>query len=380
MNIKHPTIGIDCRLAGKKHAGIGRYIEQLVQHVTIDPSIQWVLFVDHINQMEGVESSNNVRIIDSPVRHYTIREQRRMPGIFASEQLDLLHVPHFNVPLLYTRPFIVTIHDLLWHEQRGNHMTTLTPVMYALKHRAYTVVAARAIRKSKHILVPSNLVKEKIIEIFPDVDGQKITVTYEGVDPQWFTPSSQRELDSMSTKIFSKLKGKKVLFYTGSLYPHKNVRLIVEALKKLPDYHLLISSSRSVFVDEFLSWVEKEGMSSQVTHVGFLSDSELKAAYHLSFAFVQPSLSEGFGLPGIEAMASGVPVLASDIPIFKEVYGTHVEYFDPKNEKILILKLHSLEEKSNTAKTKAAQLYVKKFSWEHMAEETLNVYRKVLGV
>src|SRR5258708_10842145 len=180
------TIGIDCRLAGIQNAGIGRYIEELVRGVSKDTSVTWVLFFQKKNQLPWLSAAAHIRIVIAPVRHYSFREQLVMPRIFAREQLDLLHVPHFNVPLLYSGSFIVTIHDLLWHDQRGQSMTTLSPVVYSAKYQAYRLVSSKAIQRARAILVPAKTVKDTILTHVSDLDEKKITVTYEGVDESWF--------------------------------------------------------------------------------------------------------------------------------------------------------------------------------------------------
>ena len=363
------TIGIDCRLAGIEHAGIGRYIEELVRHLTQNTSITWVLFFQKEKQLPWLMESDHIRIVVTPIRHYTIEEQVVMPSVFLREKLDLLHVPHFNVPLFYNKPFVVTIHDLLWHDQRGENMTTLSPLIYSAKYRAYKLVSSKAISRAQQVLVPATTVKETITSHMSGIDAKKIVVTYEGVDEFWFQTDTKRAPIQDSEKI---------LFYTGSLYPHKNVMLVVRSLKELPAYHLYISSSRNVFVDKFMKEVEQEGMSERVTHLGRLSDEELRFWYHRSTALVQPSLSEGFGLTGVEALAAGLPLLASNIPIFTEIYKNTCISFDPMYPASFVEAVHVLEGKDRTKMILKGKKQAKEYSWEKMAQQTLEVYQTAL--
>lgn len=359
-------IGIDCRLSGPDHAGIGRYIDELVKRLIETTDITWVLFVGSDAQLPFAKGKENVEIVNAPVRHYTLAEQFVMPRLFAKAHIDLLHVPHFNVPLFYNGPFLVTIHDLLWHEQRGSHVTTLSPLVYSAKYRSYRWVVSHAVSSAEAILVPAATIQQTIMSNYPLVDPSKITVTSEGVDRSWFTKGT----DSTQPE--------KLLFYTGSLYPHKNVRVVVEALKQLPEYHLAVSSSRDVFVDEFLTQVSELGMSDRVTHLGRLSDDELKTWYAKSMALVQPSLSEGFGLTGVEAMAAGVPVIASNIAIFNEVYGDACIAFDPHSPESFVRAIQKLENSDRTQLIKTGIERAKTFSWESMAKKTLSVYQSLL--
>lgn len=364
-------IGIDCRLGGIEHAGIGRYIEELVREVTKDTRIHWVLFFQKKNQFDWLIDSEHITQVVTPIRHYTVKEQILMPYFFLRENLDLLHVPHFNIPLLHRGKLVVTIHDLLWHDQRGENMTTLSPLMYGIKYKAYRYISSEALKRSEAVFVPARVVKETILSHMPYLDAKKIIVTQEGVDASWFVEETN--------KSHRETKDSKALFYTGSLYPHKNVGLVVEALRELPDYHLYISSSRNVFVDGFMKWVTKMGMGNRVTHLGRLSDSELRAWYHKSFALVQPSLSEGFGLTGIEAMATGLPVLASDIPIFREIYKDVFIPFDPMYASSFVEAVATLEKKSHTALSKEGAKLAKMYSWSKMARETVDTYMRVCG-
>jgi glycosyltransferase involved in cell wall biosynthesis len=365
MKFLMKTIGIDCRLAGDKHAGIGRYIEELVKRVVKDTSIQWVLFFSELNQI-SIPKQGNIKIVIAPVRHYSVAEQIKMPGIFAKENLDLLHVPHFNVPLLYSGPFIITIHDLLWHTQSNAGATTLSPLVHGIKYRAYKFVTHYAVHHATKIIVPAETVKEDILRLFPKLQNEKIVVTYEGVNEKFQNPDTKIQPNS------------KILFYTGSLYPHKNLMVVVLALKQLPEYQLYISSSRTVFGDQFLEQVKSAGVEDRVRHLGRLSDDELIEQYQKSFALVQPSLSEGFGLTGVEAMAAGLPVIASDIPIFQEIYQDACVFFDPKKIDSFVSAVRRLENDQEKMSIRGQEV-ASQYSWDTMATETLQIYLNAMS-
>ncbi len=361
------TIGIDCRLAGSKHAGIGRYIQEIVTRVTLDPDINWVLFLHDADQIT-LQRQANIKFVIGPITHYSIAEQLQMPGIFSKERLDLLHVPHYNVPLGYRGKFVVTIHDLLWHAEQRSEATTLSPLKHFVKYEAYKRVVAHAVNASSKIIVPSLEVKKEIVHHFPKVVAQKIVPVYEGVGEK-FTDSRLQTTEKTQSKI---------LFYTGSLYPHKNVMLIVKALQKLPGYELYISSSRSVFVENFLKQVADLGMSERVHHLGRLSDEELVHWYKKSTALIQPSFSEGFGLTGIEAMAIGLPVLTSDIPVFHEVYDDASLYFDPNSPESLASAVMKLDASDRFAIISKSLTQASKYSWDACADQILSLYTSVL--
>lgn len=362
-------IGIDCRLSGSKNAGIGRYTSKLVQHLLNQYSkIDWVLFFYSEEQkaevIKNINLKNNHKTVITPIRHYTLQEQIKLHKIFAKENLDLLHVPHFNVPVFYNKPFVVTIHDLLWHQYKGLNVTTLNPVLYILKYVFYRIVTYFAINKAKAIIVPAQTIKETILNYYPRV-GKKIFVTKEGA-----------ELDESKPLKLTKLD--KTLLYVGSLYPHKNIKVVLRALKKLPDYKLLIAGSRSVFQEQVFEYIKNNNLDHQVEFLGYVKDKDLQELYAKVTALVQPSLSEGFGLTGVEAMAMGTPVLASDIPIFKEIYQDAVYYFSPHSETSFISALHTLESGGDLEeKAKLAKKLIKQYSWPEVAKLTYEVYTKI---
>lgn len=369
-------IGIDCRLSGPRHAGIGRYIENLISRLPkVAPDITWVYFVADKAQAVAVASLPNVEVIHTPIRHYSLAEQRDMPGFYYNAKLDLLHVPHFNIALQYTQPFVITIHDLLWHEYRGTQVTTLTPWKYWFKYLAYRVVATQAVKRAKAILVPAQTIKTTLAKYYPSTSN-KIVITPEGVAGDFVTTkkaSKQTLADRYhlpSTKTW--------LIYVGSLYPHKNVSQVLKALKDLPEHHLLLVGARNIFQDESRALAKELGVTSQVSFLGYVPDDDLAVLLQECAFLLQPSLSEGFGLTGVEAMAAGVPVLASDIPIFKEIYGEAAIYFDPHSASSLVKAITTLTSTTRQDLVKKGRAQAGRYSWDTMAEQTLTTYREAV--
>jgi len=365
-------IGIDCRLSGPKHAGIGRYIHNLIIKLpALLPDVTWVYFVNDSSQAVGLDFPN-LEVITVPIRHYSLAEQLKLPGIFAGAKLDLLHVPHFNVPLFYQGKVCVTIHDLLWHEYRGTHVTTLSPFVYWLKYLAYRVVASQAIKKAQAIIVPAKTIKRTLQRYYPGLKP-KIFVTKEGIAAEFQKPDKA----GLSIKL-ALPPNRKILLYVGSLYPHKNINLVLSALAELPEYHLVLVGARNIFQDQIKTAAHQTGVESQVIMAGYLSDEELRHLMSQAWALIQPSLSEGFGLTGVEAMAAGLPVVASQIPIFQEIYGQAAIFFDPTSQASLVTALTSLDAHHREHLIKAGTHQAQLYSWGTMAQETLQVYQTIL--
>lgn len=177
----------------------------------------------------------------------------------------------------------------------------------------------------------------------------------------------------------------KYFIYTGNAYPHKNLDRLIKAIYNInKDANKLIKlkiiTSRNVFYKRLVKIIEKYNSSEFIEIIGFVEDSELFKLYKNSVAFVFPSLSEGFGLPGIEAMREGTILLASDIPVFKEVYENNAIYFNPHDVNSI---KNSLEKSLNMTfaeregRIKKGLEFVKKYSWHKMAIETLKIYESI---
>jgi glycosyltransferase involved in cell wall biosynthesis len=341
--------------------------------------VTWVLFFHDQAQANTIQKTwpANTELRFAPVRHYTLREQLVMPGIFRAAQLDLLHVPHFNIAWGYKGRTVITIHDLLWHEQRGSQVTTLKPWAYWLKYGLYLWTVNLAVKTAETIFVPAQTIKRTVANYYPNV-SYKIVVTPEGLGEIY----AQTARSIIKTGRWPKLKKPPNqpalnLVYTGSLYPHKNLQLILTALKNHPTWHLTLVGVRSVFQTEIKHQISDLKVQDQVTLAGYLTDKELITLYQQSHALVQPSLSEGFGLTGIEAMAAGTLVLASDIAIFREVYKSAAFFFNPKSvSHFEIVANHAAE---LTPKLRRRQLnqglnLSQTYRWGDMVKQTLSYF------
>ncbi len=376
---KH-TIGLDCRLAGKRHAGIGRYIENLLIELSqlVDQSTKFIYFFHDQKQLDPIKpkikKSQQIEFKFAPIRHYSLKEQTQWLQIINQAELDLLHVPHFNIPLLYQGQLIVTIHDLLWHQQIGPAATTLPAWKYYLKYLGYRLVTKQAVKKAAQIIVPAKTIKQTLNQYFNHIN-HKTHVTKEGIS-QIFA----REFKHRQTVPHKLETNSHQLIYVGSLYPHKNVDLILEALKEMPDYTLKVVSARNIFVKRFQQKVAKLNLTNQIKFTGYLSDQKLVKELKNSLCLVQPSLSEGFGLTGVEAMACGVPVLASAIAIFQEIYEQAPLYFEPDNVSQLIKQIKTIQDpKTRASAVRKGYQTVADYSWTQMAQQTWNIYQQVLS-
>lgn len=367
-------IGIDARLWGVKHTGIGRYVEQLVTNLKdIDRKNEYVLFLRKVD-IDSVEVPQNWKKVIVDIQHYSLTEQLLLPFIFSKEKLDLLHVPHYNVPMFYGGKFLITIHDLTWHNFKGVRATTLSWPLYSIKYLAYRIVVNRAIKNAAKIITPSFAVKDELMKKF-NLPNNKVEVTYEAVFPK----------ETLKT-VESQKATEPYLLYVGNLYPHKNIQNLVRAVKRYHDLNhdikLVIVCARNIFSDRLQGFLEKEKINGLVEVKSSVTDQKLSELYKYAKAFTFPSLSEGFGLPGLEAMQRECPVICSDIPVFREIYKDAALYFNPKDEKDIASKVETVlkdESLRNDLVSRGLKL-VKQFSWSKMAKETLAIYENGTGV
>lgn len=366
---------IDGRLYGLENAGLGRYAINLVKNLQeIDHKNEYFILLRKI-YYDKLELPENWTKVLADFRHYSLTEQFKLPGIIDRINPDLTHFLHFNIPVFWKGKFVVTIHDMLMHKNAGLSATTLSPFSYGIKRVAYKRVFKHAVIKSSKILTPSNAVKRQLTDYY-NIDPSKVAVTYEGVDDRILS-------DASFTKIREKYKIDSDYFiYTGNAYPHKNLERLVEAtilLNKNVDHKiiLLIVSSRDIFTQRLQRLIHKFEADDYVKLLGFVPDEDLGSLFKNSKGFVFPSLSEGFGLPGLEAMSVGCPVLASDIPVFREIYKSNVIYFNPYDFSSIEKAMKNILGESVDARnerTDAAKEFAKRYSWAGMAKETLKVY------
>jgi len=226
-------------------------------------------------------------------------------------------------------------------------------------------------------LTPSRWWKERLTEKY-GVKRKKIIVTYEGAN-------EFKDLSFDKNKAAVLLKELKVkspyLIYVGNLYPHKNVERLVEAVGKLNtefNLQLVIVSSRNIFFDRFKKKIAK--YSDFVNLIGFQENEELFYLYRQAEALVFPSLLEGFGLPGLEAMAVGTSVIASDNSCLPEIYGRAAIYFDPLEVENITLKIKELlrDKKKRKELTEEGEKQLKKYNWAKTARKTLLGYERAV--
>lgn len=369
MVSKPLKIVIDARMYGE--SGVGRYIGNLINELQkLDKQNHY--FVLHLKKDFDTSSyHDNFFKVLANFRWYGVREQFKLPGVLLSLKADLVHFPHFNVPIFYHGRFVVTIHDLIHQHFNMQRATTHGKLIYKFKQVGYKKVLQNAIENSTKILVPSNFVKNQLIDDWY-VDREKIIVTPEAVDEKIL------QLVVKKSPPNYQLPATNYLFYVGNAHPHKNVEGLIKAFLELKqssrDLKLVLAGHDHYFWQR----IKKQYQHKDIIYKGYVSDEELVALYKNAKVFMMPSFEEGFGIPLLEAMACSCPVVSSNAGSLPEVGGDAALYFNPKDLGDMVEKIDRVL-KSESLRKELVEKGLKRFqnfSWKKLAEQTLEVYKK----
>jgi glycosyltransferase involved in cell wall biosynthesis len=361
-------ICIDARFWGIANTGIGRYVENLIENLPASSEINVSLIISPADIQEP-KLAKFPKFVAR--RHpYTILSQFEMFKLWFQIRPDLIHVTHSSIPVFWPGKMVVTFHDLIRHISKGRDSTTRNYSFYRLKYLGYIFVDWVAMWRAAKIIVPAYYWKRELIKKY-HLPENKIMVTYEGVNPD-IKKSAEKKQFGMK---------KPFVVYTGNLYPHKNIPVLLSAVKLLGgQVSLALVGARSVFTDKAKNMISRFQISDYVHLLGRLTDKELSQLYSQASAFVFPSLIEGFGLTGLEAMAVGLPVIAANSSCLPEVYGQAAVYFDPKSPQDLSQKIIRVvsDSKLNKQLSFLGLQKVKDYSWAKMAAETWKIYQNEL--
>lgn len=373
-------IGIDARFFGPEGKGLGRYTQRLIENLErVADDHEFVVFLRKENFDLYHPASPRFRKAPADFRWYSAAEQLRYPSIIRREGIDLMHFPHFNVPVATPCPFVVTIHDLILFRYPTLRATTLHPLWYGIKYAAYRAVIARAAWKARRIITVSECTKRDIVASL-GVKPERVEVTYEAADPVPASAGGEPH-DPAARGIV-----KPYLLYVGNAYPHKNLGTLLEVFKRMREGGLAAQLVLVGKMDHFYGRLREEadrlGLLERldVVFYGFAEDGDLAELYRRARLYVFPSLLEGFGLPPLEAMRYGVPVAASDSSCLPEILGDAAVWFDPRDrEAMRAVLLRAFGDEALRARLSAAgPERARRFSWKDCAERTYRIYLSAL--
>lgn len=371
-------IGIDARFCTAKATGIGRHVFELIQGIAeIDKENEFHVFLNEEQYEAFICPGKNFYKYKTQAKHYSFAEQINFWRQLESHKFDLMVFPHFNAPLLYSRPFVVTIHDLTLHKFPGGKKRDI------ISKLAYRLLIHTVVRKAKHCFAVSENTKKDMMK-YLKVPEEKVHVCYNGV--------SQRFSPIHDIKCLGKFRKKHQLpenyiLYTGVFRSHKNIERLIDAYALCKEkyqkfqHSLVLAGPHDSASTNIPERIKRHGLEKDIFLTGFFPEEEMQELYSASTAYIFPSLYEGFGIPPIEAMQCEIPVACSNTSSLPEVCGDAVLYFDPYNTEEMSEALFKVISNKKLRKdlVEKGKKQSQKFSWKDMVEKMYRVYKNFLS-
>jgi len=350
--------------------GIGRYMKCLVESVvSLDTSHEYLLIMPSRGAGAIEVRALGVERLTSSAGYYSLREQIELPAILRRHKVDLLHSPHFLLPLIRPCPAVVTIHDVIYLACPEDLPSQLGRVYYRLMMSA-------AVRLARRVITDSEFSKRDIVRHL-GADAEKIEVIYPGVGGE-FRPADDPATHSAVRRKYA--IGRDYILYTGIYKPRKNHAGLLRAFHRFlalgGDADLVIAGPMNQGEVELHRLACELGFPSRLKLTGFVDDDELRVLYSGARLYACPSLYEGFGFTLLEAMACGVPVVSSAETSLPEVAGDAAWYANPRLPEEFGNALYRVFTDSDlrTALLAKSAKNLKRFCWERAARQTLTVY------
>ena len=372
-------IGLDGKMLTLRARGTGRYAINLTRAMLAEaaarrPDLDFVIFTGPQTSREVMkELRAGCEECFLGAKSSVIRWLTLVPAALRRLRIDVFHgMDHIGIPLVgRTGKYVVTVHDVI---------PLILPETFTPRHRTIVRIAlARVRRKADCVIVPSQAVKRDVVRHvgFPE---DRVVVTPEGCDSR-FQPVL---LEGALRDVVAKYRlPARYLLAVGTLEPRKNLAALLEAFARLrrdravdPDLRLVLAGARGWLDEPIFRTVQALGLERAVHFPGFIEDEDLPAIYSGAALFVFPSLYEGFGLPPLEAMACGVPVVASNVSAMPEVAGDAAMLVDPRDVDGLASAIAQvLRDGALRARLRVAGIArARQFSWETTARRTLDAY------
>ena len=346
----------------------GRYIERLLYYLQqFDTKNQYVVLIPSADKDYWKPTAENFSVEFCDIKNYSVAEQLKFKKVLDELKPDLVHFGMPQQPIFYKGRTITTFHDLTLLKTYNNDKNWF---VFKSKQRIGKTIFKSAAKKSTHIITPTNFTKKDLIK-FANIPKSKVTVTYEATD------ISTTEMEKID------LPFKKFILYVGKQSSYKNILRLAEAHQKLlskhPNLGLVLANQKDKAVQKNELLFKKLGYKN-IYFFGRANNKQLAWLYSHTEAYIFPSLMEGFGLPALEAMSFGAPVISSNATCLPEVYGKAALYFNPSNTDDMAEKINLVlsDNKLRDELSKSGKKQAGKYSWKEMARQTLEVYKKAL--
>lgn len=354
--------------------GIGTYLRALLRGLDARPDLELTVIARHGHEDRVAELAPDARVVSTSARGYGVAEHVQLPAALLRERVDLVHFPHYVVPRFIPKPVVVTVHDLiqLFYPPRGQHQVA----------RLYLrLVLGSALRRARRVITVSRSSRRDLINLF-SADPNRLIVVPNGVDPGLAQRPDKEALEKIKEQY--QLRSPLVLV-VGNDKPHKNLDLVLRA------YHLAVRKHRIPGQLVFLGGADQEsrlqtradrfGLGDRVRLLGRVPRSHLNALYHVAAVQLHVALYEGFGLPVLEAMCAGVPVITSNLGAMRELGEGVARLVNPLevDEVAAALERVLVDDPLRRRMIEAGRRRAESLSWDRTVEETVAVYRLALG-
>ncbi len=361
-------IAIDARII---NSSTGRYVERLVTYLQdTDRENHYIVLVPTKDKDYWKPKNDNFEVVTVDYKNYSIGEQVGFCTFLYDLKADLVHFCMPQQPLLYTKPHVTTVHDMTLLKTYNSDKNWL---VYHVKQFVGRILFYVIGHTSKQIIAISEFTKAEYIK-HANIDPEKVTLTYESADVLSDSPIQPQQVSA----------DEKFIMYVGQQSDYKNIRRLMEAHQALrktrPDLKLILVGSLNESARRNKYWAEQKGLQG-IIFTGFVSDDELAWLYNNTLCYVFPSLMEGFGLPGLEAMVHKAPLASSNATCLPEVYGDAALYFDPLSVEDMTSTIAGIIDDEAVRKdlVEKGTEQAAKYSWKRMAQQTKAVYELVLG-
>ncbi len=365
-------IGIDAHMIGKNKGGVERYVRELVRFLPdMMPRHRFFIFLNRHVKIDNFRSENT-QLVRLPITDPIFQRTLLLPFCSWIYGLDIIHVQRILPPFARGAK-VVTVHDLL-------------PLMHPQDHPGYRNTIIRkltgpTVRNARYVLTVSRTVQSQIIEKFAVTD-QKVVPVYNGIDHRHFQISEHAKTPGPAEDTTSEIP----LLYIGAVEPRKNLETVLAALrllKKRRSKNIMLTIAGGVrnpqYAARLKKMIQELSLETSVTFTGYLPNNNCLDLLKKAHLFLAPSKGEGFDLPPLEAMACGVPVVCSDIPVHRELFDHHAVFYPPNSIYGLAESMDTLlsdTAKRNTLRRKGKSL-ADRFTWKKTAWQIAEVYRHI---
>ena len=361
-------IGIDARLYSQ--TGVGTYLRNFIHELSLHPpkDITFYVYALSSDEKKLLTLPLNFIIKKAPYLWHSFSEQFAFLKILNHDHLDLMHFTYFGYPVFYRRKFIATVHDLTPLLFKTGKASTKNSLIYGIKHLFFKFILRSQIENSVSIITPTETVKNQIVHMYGSHLKDKTVPLHEGIGYELTQTKENESLKSRYQKPF--------FIYVGNFYPHKNIKRLIEAFAGIKaGYQLILIGPRDHFATSIQHYIKQFKMEGRVIIVDNATTPDLVFFYKHAQALIHPSLSEGFGLPIIEAAYFNLPIIASNIPVFQELLKGRYSSFNPHDSSDIQNKIAGFI--SHPLKQDYGPILAQ-YSFKTMAQQTVSLYQKAL--